>query len=88
MATLKEYHEQIRALFPLIPGKQGWRRPEFVVFGKRQYRGRKRFVVGYSHSRTFAHHMSGSTTERILGYGDTELEAVAMMRARLTNPPR
>lgn len=58
-------------------------RPEGVVAEYRDYRGKRRYVVGYWHSRLGAHHMSGRTYERILGYGDTPEDAIAMMRRKL-----
>jgi hypothetical protein len=76
-------NQQIKELFPKIPSKQGWKHPEFVVSGKRVYRGRERYVAGYGHSRLYSHHMSGLVYDRVLGYGDTQEAAIAMMRAKL-----
>ena len=75
--------EEIRSLFDLIPARKGWRHPEFVVSGRQRYRGKLRYVAGYGHSRMYAQHMSGSVTHRILGWGDTQEEAIAMMRKKL-----
>jgi len=76
-------HDQIKALFALVPKREGWCRPEYVVDGTRNYRGKRRFVAGYSHSRLYSHHASGLCYDRILGYGDTQDEAIAMMERKL-----
>lgn len=76
-------HEQIRALFPLVPLRKGWRGPEFAVSGRRQYRGKYQYIAGYSHSRMYAHHFSGLCYERILGWGETQQAAIDMMKAKL-----
>jgi hypothetical protein len=83
---LKDMHDQIKELFHLCPIKKGWRRPEFVVLGKRVYRGKVRFVAGYGHGRLYSGR-TGLITDRILGYGETQEGAIAMMRANLI-PPR
>src|SRR3990167_7667036 len=72
-------HDRIRALFHLVPEKNGWKHPQFVVCGQVPYRGKLRFVAGYSHARIGAHHMSGLCYDRILGYGESQDQAIAMM---------
>ena len=84
--TIKEASQQIRELFHICPIKEGWRRPEFVVLGKRKYRGKERYVAGYGHSRIYAHHMSGGVTDRIIGYGETQEAAIADMKSKLIPP--
>jgi len=74
---------QIRELFPLVSVQPGWKRPEFVVYGKRLYRGRDRYVAGYGHGRIQSGR-NGAVYDRILGYGDTQEAAIEMMRRRLT----
>lgn len=76
-------YEQVKALFPLIERRLGWRSAEWVVIGRRKYRGKERYVAGYSHCRIGAHHFSGIAYDRILGYGDTQQAAIDMMRQRL-----
>lgn len=83
MPTLKDYSAEIRSMFGSVVPAPGWRRPEFVVMGKRKYRGKERYVAGFGHSRMYANSMSGIVTDRILGYGDTQEEAIALMRNRL-----
>lgn len=75
--------EEIRAMFDLVPRQAGWKHPEFVIAGRREYRGKMRWVAGYSRSRLHAHHASGRVYDRILGWGDTQEEAIAMMRRKL-----
>lgn len=77
--TTKEYHAEISALFQSIPRKKGWAAPEFVVMGKRQYLGRERWVAGYGHGRMYSGR-SGLITDRVLGYGESQDDAIAMMR--------
>ena len=77
-------YEKIKALFPLIPNREGWRSAKFVVDGRRVYRGKLRYVAGYAHSRIGSHHMSGLCYDRIIGYGDTQDAAIEMMRAKLS----
>ena len=76
-------NQQIKDWFSVVPDRDGWERPKYAVYGKRKYRGKVRYIAGYSHSRLYAHFMTGSVTERILGYGDTQDEAIAMMRRKL-----
>ena len=76
-------YDQIKALFAMIPRKPGWKHPEFVVDGRRKYRGKERYVAGYGHSRIGAHHMSGLVYDRVIGYGDTQEVAIADMKRRL-----
>jgi hypothetical protein len=85
MMTNREISEIIRGMFPLIPKKPGWCAAKYTVFAKRNYHGRERYVVGYSHSRIGAHHTSGLCYDRILGYGDTQEQALAMMRKKLNS---
>lgn len=76
-------YEQIKALFPLIERRLGWRSAEWVVMGRRTYRGKERYVAGYAHCRVGAHHLSGIAYDRIIGYGETQDAAINMMRNRL-----
>jgi len=82
---MKNSYEEIKAMFHLIPRRLGWKAAEYVVAGARTYRGKRRYVAGYSHSRIYSHHMSGLCYDRILGYGDTQAAATKMMRDRLTS---
>lgn len=77
------HYEAIKAMFALVPPANGWRRPEWVKFGQRRYRGKRQFVAGYSHSRIGAHHFSGRSYDRILGWGETQEAAINMMRRKL-----
>jgi len=79
--------ENITALFPLVPKIKGWTFPKYVICGRQQYRGKLRYVAGYSHFRMYSHHMSGRVYDRILGYGETQDEAIAMMRKKLESKP-
>ena len=82
--TMKTRYQEIKDLFPLVPKREGWRSPEFVVSGRRLYRGRDQFVAGYGHSRMYAHHMSGTVTDRVVGWGGTQDAAIAMMKKKLS----
>lgn len=77
-------YDQIKALFSKVPKKDGWRSPEYGVSGMKKFRGKIRYVAGYSHSRMYAHHMHDLCTDRILGYGETQEQAVEMMRKKLS----
>lgn len=79
----KEALLSLAALFSLVPVRQGWQGPKGAVYGRRQYRGKERYVAGYSHSRIGAHHFNGIVYDRILGYGETQEAAIAMMQNKL-----
>ena len=83
MESHKAIYARIKALFAEIPEKQGWRRPEGPIYGRRIYRGKQQFVAGYWHSRSYAHFARGSTYDRILGYGETQDEAIENMRLKI-----
>jgi hypothetical protein len=80
----KSHDDEIRAMFPLIKVADGWRRPEYVVAGAYEYRGKVQFVAGYANSRTNSHNRNGATYDRILGWGDTQEAAIKKMREKLT----
>lgn len=80
---MTELYAEIKTMLPLIERKNGWRAPESVVSGKRQYRGKFRYVAGYGHSRIGAHYASGLVHDRILGWGETQEQAIEMMRKKL-----
>lgn len=79
----RELRSRIRALFSRVPPREGWRSPNWPLLAKQRYRGKERWVAGYSHCRNYAHHFSGRVYDRILGYGDTKEAAVAMMAIKL-----
>lgn len=76
-------YEAIKALFHLVPKREGWYAPKYVEYGIRDYRGKRRYVAGYSYSRVGAHYASGVCYHRIIGYGETQEAAIAMMRQKL-----
>ena len=76
------HYEQIKAMFSLVKPRTGWCRPEFALLEKRQYRGKERWVAGYSHGR-LGSGRSGLVTDRVLGYGETREEAIEAMRKAL-----
>ena len=78
--------QRIKDLFPLVPDRgrpREWHSPEYVLYGRRQYRGKMQYVAGYSHSRYGSHFMTGRVYDRILGWGNTQDRAIAMMRQKL-----
>ena len=77
------YYQQVKDLCTLAPTKPGFRSLKYVIFKKRKYRGRERYVAGYSSARLYSHHMSGLTYETILGYGDTPEAAIEMMKNKV-----
>ena len=78
-------YDKIKGMFCLVPPKKGWRRPEFVVMGRTDYKGKVRFVAGYGHGRLYSGR-TGLITDRIIGYGDTQESAIEMMRGKLVAP--
>ena len=79
---MKNLYAEIKAMFPLIPRRLGWRSPEYALLKKRDYRRKKGiWVAGYTHGRMYSSSMSGLVTDRILGWGDTPEAAVRSGRA-------
>ena len=50
----------------------------YPIVNRRLYRGKLRFVVGYSWVHPYSHFVSGIVHDCILGYGDNFAEAVTM----------
>lgn len=86
MSTHKEKVELLERVFggyPKIPeGRRffGWH------YGWQKYRGRDCYVVGYSWSRMYSHHMSGKVYDAVLGRGGDFDAALADAAKRLTPP--
>lgn len=81
---MTDYHAEIQALLPLVQPREGWTHPKWILLVKRKYRGNEQFVAGYSHTRLYSHHFSGTVTDRIIGWGETKEAAIEAMRAKLT----
>jgi hypothetical protein len=68
-AYVEKRDELIRGLAGLFSMPQG--RSLHSWFLRRAiYRGKGRFIVGYSWKRTYSHHLSGRVYDAVLGYGD------------------
>ena len=82
---MNDIHDRIKnELYPLIKARKGFTVNKYTVTGKQQYRGKIRYVAGYTESRSGSHYASGLVYDRIMGWGETQEAAFEMMKRKLT----
>lgn len=72
------------AIKPLLSGikKPSSRSIDGPAYGKKVYRGKEQYWVGYRWSRPYSHFMTGNVYDAPLAYGDSYDDALERLRQK------
>ncbi len=74
--------EQLALVVSLLPQMPSGRRLWAPLVEIQKYRGKRQYVVGYTWSKPYSHHMSGLVYDCVLGWGETFDAAVERMKKK------